>query len=181
MDLEEISAHMEIRQTLARYCRGVDPRDVELLRSVYHPDAVDDHGMFNGLGVDFAGWVLKALATGGWSFTTHQITNVPIELSKDRRSAGVETYYVAFHPGTEPGTELSTMFTTGGRYLDRFELRSGTWKIAARLCTVDWAWDAPGVAPWPGISAFAQIGGRDDPSYHFLSGSVKCEGRVGTQ
>lgn len=40
----EISAHIEIQQVLFRYCRGVDRGDKELLRSVYHPGATDNHG-----------------------------------------------------------------------------------------------------------------------------------------
>src|SRR5262245_17777267 len=39
-----------IQEVLARYCRGVDRADLELLRSVYHPDAIDNHGTFNGNG-----------------------------------------------------------------------------------------------------------------------------------
>ena len=34
----------EIHEVLMRYCRGIDRCDAELLHSVYHPDATDDHG-----------------------------------------------------------------------------------------------------------------------------------------
>ena len=42
--------------------------------------------------------------------------------------------------GTEsdPAAPL-TVF--GGRYVDRFERREGTWGIAVRLCLVEWATD----------------------------------------
>ena len=36
----------EIHEVLMRYCRGIDRCDAELLHSVYHPDATDDHGLF---------------------------------------------------------------------------------------------------------------------------------------
>jgi len=42
VNLEALSAHLEIRQALANYCRGVDRKDVALLKSVYHDDATDD-------------------------------------------------------------------------------------------------------------------------------------------
>jgi hypothetical protein len=42
---------MAIQDVLYRYARGVDRRDWELVRSVYHPDATDDHGGYRG-GVD---------------------------------------------------------------------------------------------------------------------------------
>jgi hypothetical protein len=38
-----LAAEREIRAALARYCRGIDRMEAELVRSVYHPDAHDDH------------------------------------------------------------------------------------------------------------------------------------------
>lgn len=40
-----------IRDTLSRYCRSVNRRDLTLVCSAYHPDAVDDHGTYHD-GVD---------------------------------------------------------------------------------------------------------------------------------
>ena len=38
----------EIRDVMARYCRGVDRADWDLVRSTYHTDAYDDHGDYRG-------------------------------------------------------------------------------------------------------------------------------------
>jgi hypothetical protein len=43
-----------IENLLGLYCRAIDRLDLELLESVYHPDAVDDHGMIHASGHEFA-------------------------------------------------------------------------------------------------------------------------------
>ena len=50
-----------IRDCLHRYCRGIDRCDVETLRSVYWPEAVDNHVYFNGNAWEFAEWVVPLL------------------------------------------------------------------------------------------------------------------------
>jgi hypothetical protein len=44
-----------------RYCRGIDHCDEELLRGVYHADATDNHGQFNGEAADFISRALQSL------------------------------------------------------------------------------------------------------------------------
>ena len=39
----------EIEEVVLRYCRGIDRRDFDLVRSCYHPDATDRHGSFDEL------------------------------------------------------------------------------------------------------------------------------------
>ena len=48
MDLETLLAKQEIGDVIYRYARGIDRLDFDLVRSCYHPDAVDDHGAFKG-------------------------------------------------------------------------------------------------------------------------------------
>ena len=52
--MQEMLDSHQIQKMLVDYCRGIDRCDVELVASVYHDDAVDDHGIFRGLGKDFA-------------------------------------------------------------------------------------------------------------------------------
>ena len=48
----------EIEKVLARYCRAIDRTDMELLKSVYHPDGIDNHGVFTGNAMEFAEFII---------------------------------------------------------------------------------------------------------------------------
>jgi ketosteroid isomerase-like protein len=133
MSIEEISAHLEIRQLLNRYCRGVDRGDIDLIKSVYHPDAIDDHGPWVGPGVEFADAIVPML-DGSHGIGQHHITNVLIEL--DGSKAAVESYFLGFHPDKTSDGRVTGLT---GRYLDRFERRNGEWRIAHRKVVLDWA------------------------------------------
>ena len=83
----------EIHEVLMRYCRGIDRCDAELLHSVYHPDATDDHGLFKGKAADFIPWALKALTRD--DNTSHYIANELIEVDGD--VAHCESYFFGIH------------------------------------------------------------------------------------
>jgi SnoaL-like domain len=139
MDLEELAAavqtlqdRQEIHDCIIRYSRGVDRLDRELLLSVYHPDAIDDHGMFVGGPEQFADWALAMHASTHLS-QQHCILNHSCDLDGD--VAHTETYYM-FIGMNRVGAPF---VVSGGRYIDRFERRQGRWAIAARVCVRDWA------------------------------------------
>ena len=46
--LQLLIDRQEILDCLNRYCRALDRHDDELLTSVFHPDAVDNHGPWAG-------------------------------------------------------------------------------------------------------------------------------------
>ena len=46
--LRRLLDRQAIADCVHRYARGLDRRDEELLRSAYHPDAVEDHGQYVG-------------------------------------------------------------------------------------------------------------------------------------
>lgn len=132
-NIQRLLDEREIHRRLTDYCRGVDRCDAELIASVYHPDATDDHGSFVGLGVDFAGYVVDRL--GRYDATMHTITNTTIDFAGDD-TAHVETYVHAEHRrADEAGTEIVSF---GGRYVDRFERRHGAWRIADRVVVHEW-------------------------------------------
>jgi hypothetical protein len=154
--LHEAAAHLEIRQVLYRYCRGVDRGEPETIASVYHPDAYDRHGSWEGPGKDFAAYLVPAMdavpAVG-----QHHITNVLIELSGE--AADVESYFIAFHPQAGPGGPQHALVC--GRYLDRFERRNGTWLIVDRQVVVDLSRLMDATESWPGAVSFPAGGHRE--------------------
>jgi 3-phenylpropionate/cinnamic acid dioxygenase small subunit len=124
-----------IHEVLMRYCRGIDRCDEELLRSVYHHDATDNHGQFNGKAADFVPWAIKSLRRD--ERTTHFLCNELIEVEGD--SAHCESYLFAVHRRKTKDRTATTDLTFGGRYVDRFERREGHWKIAHRQVVFEWS------------------------------------------
>jgi hypothetical protein len=122
----------EIHEVLMRYSRGIDRCDSELLHSVYHPDATDDHGMFTGKAVDFIPWALNALVRD--EGTSHYIANELIEVDGD--VAHCESYFFGIHR-RQNKEGITTDLVFSGRYADRFERRDGAWKIAHRQVIFD--------------------------------------------
>lgn len=130
--LRELQDREAIRACLARYARGVDRLDRELLLSAYHPDAIDDHGKFVGGPTEFADWVFGQ-HIGAHLSHQHCLLNHVCELDGD--TAHAETYFM-FVAMNQQGPPWSM---AGGRYIDRFERRNGLWAIANRLAVRDWA------------------------------------------
>lgn len=120
-------ARSEIRDVLARYVRGVDRLDAELIRGCYHPDAVEVHGIFNGNAHEFAVWRARQ------TFRSHHVlSESAIQLDDDR--AFVETPHVAV-----VHVDVDTAGCTGiiearshGWYLDLFTREQGQWLIKHR-------------------------------------------------
>ena len=75
---------------MARYCRGVDRADWDLVRSTYHTDAYDDHGDYKG-GID--GFIAFAKSrTGGATQVMHFLGECLIEFARPD-VAIAETYF----------------------------------------------------------------------------------------
>ena len=135
--LSSVDAHaatMAIQRCLLDYCRGIDRCDAELVASVYHPDATDDHGSFVGLGIDFARLATDKLRRHAIA-TTH-FCNPPHIVFTSATTADVETQVLAWHRCRDDSGEYLEKFC--GRYFDRFECRNGDWRIAHRALTHDW-------------------------------------------
>jgi ketosteroid isomerase-like protein len=131
---DAVVAEREIRRRLLDYCRGIDRCDADLVASVYHPDATDDHGGFSGSGIDFARYATEKLREHAEA-TMHVIGDSLIDFTSDT-TADVETPVLAWHRCRDDDGPYLERF--GGRYFDTFERRDGAWKITHRLVTHDW-------------------------------------------
>jgi hypothetical protein len=132
--LEELEARTAIEDGLKRFARAVDRQDWALARTLYHDDAFDDHGFFKGPPDAFLAHIARMHEHQDHSM--HFNTNVLIEF-QSRERAFVETYVLVlqrFRPGAPnvPPDSKGLRNLASARYLDRFELRKGEWRVAHR-------------------------------------------------
>jgi ketosteroid isomerase-like protein len=154
--LSRMVVKSEIEDALFRYCHAVDRCDVDLMKSVYHPDATDNHGIFNGPAADFAEYMIPRLEHW-FSSTQHHITNVLVEIHGD--TAYVESYFLSFHRWRD---DFNRDNTSAGRYVDRFERRNGRWLIAHRQLLIDWTADQVNLEPTQSAAMFLWGARRED-------------------
>jgi len=131
-EIQELRDREAIKECIYRYCRGADRLDREVMLSAYHPDAIDEHGKFVGTAAEFVDWALAQHIDAHLS-TQHFVGNHLCDVDGD--VAHGETYFM-FVAMNKRG---KIMQMNGGRYIDRFERRNGTWAIAYRICLRDWA------------------------------------------
>jgi ketosteroid isomerase-like protein len=158
--IRELLDKQEIRDVLTRYCRGVDRVDVDLINSVYHPDATDSHGLPPG--GDFGQLFVGVMAQSDRAL--HFISNETIELDGDVAHCETYVHAVLYHDYTFKGEgEGTTAEHVYARYIDRFERRNSEWKIASRVVLVDSRQTDRITMPRP--LQQVSLRSHDDPSY----------------
>ena len=142
--LQALLDKQEIAELLTRYLRSVDRGDVATLRACYLPGATEDHGgLFAGPAQDYVDSVAAAL-THPRARTSHNMTNLLIEVDGD--TAIAESYCITFARIKANGAYHHSF--TGARMIDRLERREGAWGIAHRLLLWDWNHEAPTAEHW---------------------------------
>jgi hypothetical protein len=130
---DRLADRAAIRDLVCRYCRGVDRLDMELVRSCYHPGAIDHHTGFDGTVEEYVVWVENALRSFDGSM--HIVSNHLVEFAGPRALS--ETYGMAVHWGS-PADSSRHNFTSGFRYIDLVEKRDGEWRILERYASREW-------------------------------------------
>jgi hypothetical protein len=150
----------EIRHVLAKYCRGIDRMDEELVLSCFWlPKEASSRvvcGPFHGSPKDWVDFVFARVESD--LVTTHHLCQSLIVTDADEAEA--ETYFLARHAYEEDGG--ATVMAVAGRYADKLEARTGEWRIAHRAVIIDMRQFVRTAAP-----AANEISKRraDDPSF----------------
>jgi hypothetical protein len=128
------TARRQIQDALLRYARGVDRLDAELISSAYYPDAEDYRGAAGPAFIGAkAGPTIVERLRASCDASFHSITNMLIEIDGD--VAWSESYFQVWQSkALAVGTRRLHVC---GRYVDRFEKRDGSWRIARRICMTD--------------------------------------------
>lgn len=134
--LERIESRLAVEDLIAKYAKGFDRGDRDLLYSIWHDDAVLDFGP--AFGVHEGMEAIHAAAEGFWGMITwmHHWQATPlIEIDGDRATA-----YVGLDCLVRSAEEGPVR--VGGYYEDAFERRDGIWKFTRRMCDIQiWAPD----------------------------------------
>jgi hypothetical protein len=168
--IDEMLAKLDIMEAMARYSRGIDRRDEDLLKTVYHEDSQDDHGW----GLSAGGWDVAALVRRDgngfpdeWKQTTHFLGQHLIEVDGDRAES--EVYFISHSIFEHDGKDHDLV--SAGRYVDKWERRDGHFKISQRTVIYDWIRTDPANSKWPGPD-------HDVPKMFHGGGALPTEGNV---
>lgn len=165
--LRELVDRQEIWTLLLKFARGLDRLDVEMVRSAYWDDAIEDHHAFIGTPDGFIEWANDYAVTTN-RVQHHVLTNHFCDIDGD--DAHSETYYTFIAENRKAPHLISI-----GRYVDHFQRRDGVWKIANRVTIIEANLDIPSAVDIAQITARATTAGQDllpctrdrtDFSYH---------------
>jgi hypothetical protein len=176
-----LADRLEIQDLIYRWCRGVDRRDWDLVREVFHPDAHDDHGVFAGGVEEMIAWlkerhsdITQSMHHAGnllIDFTGPDTAVVETSIMARQRYAESATAARVAMLGDVVGNEPGILDMQGaGRYVDRVERRGEGWKIANRVVVFEglWASRAPDL-PKPQEGWPMAHRDRTDPLYAELA------------
>lgn len=160
--LRWLSDRIEIRDCVHRYARGLDRHDEDILRSVFHADAIDNHGAWIGHVEEFIEWGNDWHANVTLAHM-HNMNSHFAEIDGDEAHALTYVVFVLCRP------DGRTVHWGGGRYFDRLERREGAWLIALRRFIVDWRFDVANDALPERVARLPRgTWDRSDPTFRTL-------------
>jgi ketosteroid isomerase-like protein len=167
-DIETLLAKEAIRELVLLYCRGVDRKDIALLRDLYTADATDTHGdTFDGTKDEYLTFLEASfpyMRYGG-----HHVCNHLISVDGDRGEG--EVCGIAYHliPDRQGGWIEDMMAL---RYIDHYAREAdGKWRFAKRLVTYDLRIQRPFIGTPPEM-----IGPGEDVTYSVLASRLFANG-----
>jgi ketosteroid isomerase-like protein len=165
--LQTLIAKEQIRELALLYSRGVDRKDVELLKTLYTKDGTDHHGdRFSGSADDYIKFLERSMPH--MPMSGHHICNHLISVSGNEGEG--EVYAIAFHvlPDGKGGYVEDLMCV---RYIDRYRKEAdGRWRFVTRVVTFDHRAVRPLPSPQPFITP------DKEPSYETLKHRLFARG-----
>jgi 3-phenylpropionate/cinnamic acid dioxygenase small subunit len=116
---------LAIRDLLYRYARGVDRRDLDLVRSCFTPDCRYEGTLARGTVADMLSALPTAMAR--YERTLHVMSEPHVTIDGD--TARSETATAAFHVLREPRGVIRIVHV---RYVDTLARAGGSWRITER-------------------------------------------------
>jgi ketosteroid isomerase-like protein len=131
-----ISSERAIANLMALYAYRNDDADIAGLGDLY-AEAVftlDGTAARGRDEIEAAARGIIQVREDGRSTTTHEITNIMIDVDEEMGTAVGRAYWTLYQ--TVPGTPRVAILS--GRYFDRFERRDGQWRFTERNATSLW-------------------------------------------
>jgi hypothetical protein len=118
-----------LRALSQRYARAADERDIDALRSLFHPEA-----MVNGARgkQTIAEWLEAMAGPKAFPISMHVLAPPLIDLAEGAEAGTMDTYAVVHQIGDD------SSMTLGIRYLDDVVRHDGRWVVKARTATTLW-------------------------------------------
>ncbi len=157
-----------IRELVLLYARGVDRNDIDLLRSLYTDDAVDNHAdTYRGPAAGFLDFMARAMPR--MLYSGHHICNHLIAVDGDDAQGEVYCIGCDVQPDGAGGLRQHMMAV---RYIDRYRrCTDGKWRFAHREVNYDFRNLLPMTMPLSPRPA-----PQDDPSMTILSDRLCARG-----
>ena len=121
-----------IKGLYERYAYGVDSRNFDLVRSVFHPDCTVAGTLESGSLADYLDGIEQSLHQ--WDATMHFVGNQYVEISGD--TGFVESWVVGYH--MEADDSPLDHLVLGLRYQDEVGRFGDEWKITSRKAAKQW-------------------------------------------
>lgn len=164
MNPGEVVAREALRHLVSAYGHAVDRRDYELLRTLYHDDAIDDHApYYSGPASGYIDWLPSMMAN--WRATMHTALSMLFVVQGNRAEGEIAVR--AWHLTADGKRQ----FVAWGRYTDHYECREGVWRFSRRSLILDFSEDIP-VAEGSDFGSEGVATGRagaDDPIHTRLA------------
>ncbi|MGA3682535.1 nuclear transport factor 2 family protein [Pseudomonas graminis] len=148
--LEALESRAAIESLISGYANAFDLMDIDLLRSLWHPDATLDLPDF-GAGRSLE--EIVAMAHTSWIKLPHMhhwMSNPMIQIQRAMASATVAADCL-FHDREKGPVQVS------GLYHDRFERRDGQWRFTSRRFELHFLTPLLNWTPIAGSEAFERV------------------------